>query len=137
MTPRNWMRIAALISAWGVTGAAIAQKTEGTTSAGDRASASASGMDTPSAGAIVTPEDMALGMGRDKEPKGDADNSPSSNDDELLVHPEPSSHDESSINPGPSNDDESSVKPGSSNGRDLIGPDVNPAAMGAGSPRGQ
>ena len=67
MTARHWVQIVALGSAFGLTGAAIAQNTEGTSTTGDRASASAFGMDTPSAGAIVTPADKALGMGRDNE----------------------------------------------------------------------
>jgi hypothetical protein len=108
------MQIAALTSAFGLTGAATAQNTEGTTSSGDRGSILNSGMDTPSAGAIVTPDDKALGMGQEKERTGDAnENSSSSNDDELNVNPEPLNDDESSVNPGPSNDDESSVNPGS------------------------
>ena len=135
MTARHWIQIVALGSAFGLTGAAIAQNTEGTTNTGDRARASGFGMNTPSAGAIVTPQDKALGMGRDKESNGDANGKfPSSNDEELLVHPRPSGDDKLSVNPGSSNDDESSVNPGSSNGRGLTGPDVNPAEMDAGSP---
>ena len=131
MTARHWMHIAALTSALGLAGAAIAQNTEGSTSSGDRASVSGSGMETPSAGAIVTPEDKALGMGLDKAPNGDAnDNAPSSSDDELLVHPGPSSDDRLSVHRGSSSDDESSINPGSSNVRGLTGPDVKPAVDG-------
>ena len=72
MTASHWMQIAALTSALGLAGAAIAQNTEGSTSSGDGASVSGSGMDTPSAGALVMPEDKALGMGQDKAPNGDA-----------------------------------------------------------------
>ena len=114
MTAKHWMQIAALTSALGLTGAAIAQNTEGTTSSSDRGTIMNPGMDAPSSGAIVTPEDKALGMGQDKERNGDTNEDSSwSDDDELSVNPEPSTDDESSVNPGPSSDNESSVNPGS------------------------
>ena len=103
MTARHWMQIAALTSALGLTGAAVAQNTEGTTSTQDRASTSSSVIDTPSAGAIVTPEDKALGMGQDKARSGVP------KDNESSVDPGRSSDDESILKPGSSNDDESSV----------------------------
>jgi hypothetical protein len=134
MTARHWMQIAALTAALGLTGAAIAQNTEGTTSTDDRASTRSSS-DTPSAGAIVTPEDKALGMGQKKQRHGEGNERASPpNDDELSVNPGasrdaamsvnpgPSSDDESSIKPGPSDDDELRVNPGSSKGEDLPAP---------------
>ena len=92
MTARHWMQIAAMTSALGLTGVAIAQSAEGTTSTEVRGGVSASGMDTPSSGAIVTPEDKALGMGQDNVRRGarnDADAS-TSNDEGLNVEPRPS-----------------------------------------------
>ena len=140
MTARHWMQIAALTSALGLTGTAIAQNTEGTTSSEERAGASTSGVDTPSAGAIVTPEDKALGMGQDNERRG----VPGDADDESIVHPGPSNDDESTVNPGPSNDEESTVNPGPSNDDESsvippprTGSDVNPGDSGVGSVRGR
>ena len=147
MTARHWMQIAALTSTLGLTGAAIAQNTEGTTSGGDPTSRASP--DTPSAGAIVTPEDKALGMGQDNERSGvrngDAnENESTSNDDDSSINPESSGDDEMSVNPGSSNDDESSVHPGPSNDDDssVIPPprtgfDANPGTTGAGSQRGR
>ena len=147
MTARHWMQIAALTSTLGLTGAAIAQNTEGTTSSGDTTSRTSPGMDTPSAGAIVTPEDKALGMGKDNARGGvrngdanenestsndeDSSNPKSSGDDEMSVNPGPSDDEESSVHPGPSDDDESSVIP-----PPRTGSDMNPGATGTGSPRG-
>ncbi len=114
MTATHWTQIAALTAAFGLAGAAIAQNTEGTTSTRDRASVSGSAIDTPSSGAIVTPEDKALGMGHDdaREGIGNGDNDASmSNDDTLSVNPGPSNDDKSSIVPGRSNDEELSVDP--------------------------
>ena len=124
MTARHWMQVAALASALGLTGAAIAQNTEGTTSSEDRASISGSAMDAPSAGAIVTPEDKALGMGqgsaRSDTLGGDANSGETiSNDDELIVTPGRSGDEGSSVNPGASDDDESILDPGASDDEDL------------------
>ena len=130
MTARHWMQIAALSFALGLTGAAIAQNTEGTTSSEDRASISNSAMDAPSAGAIVTPEDKALGMGQDKKRRGlpgDAD------DDEMSVYPGLTGDEELNINPGQSNDEESSVNPESPT---TDGSNV-PGSPGAGSLRSE
>ncbi|HKU87909.1 MAG TPA: hypothetical protein VJV77_16355 [Casimicrobiaceae bacterium] len=136
MTVRHWMQIAALTSALGLTGAAIAQNTEGTTSTGDRATTSGSDMDSPSAGALVTPEDKALGMGQGKAGSGvlngDADQNESTpNDDELNVDPGPSNDDEFSVSPGPSKDDRLTVTPPPSRGSD-----TNPSGTGRKSVRG-
>ena len=143
MTARHWMQIAALSFALGLTGAAIAQNTEGTTSSEDRAGISNSAIDAPSAGAIVTPEDNALGMGQDKERRGvpgDADedeslsngdrlnanpgtsgdegliNNPGiTDDDEMSVHPRLTEDDEMSVYPGLTGDEELNIGPGQSN----------------------
>ena len=90
-------------------------------------------MDTPSAGAIVTPQDKALGMGQDKGKSvvrdDDADRNKSvPNDDERSVNPGPSHDDELSINPGLSNNEESSVNP-----PPMTGSDEKPADTGGGS----
>src|SRR5947209_2875529 len=66
MTARHWMQIVALTSALGLTGTAVAADTDGSTSTDDRSSTSGPGMDTPSSGAIVTPEDKALGLGKEQ-----------------------------------------------------------------------
>jgi len=62
---------AALTSALGLTSAAIAQNPAGRTSSEDGASTS-SAMEAPSAGAIVTSEDKALGRGQDRQRNVDA-----------------------------------------------------------------
>ena len=106
MTARDWMRIAVLTSTLGLTGAAIAQNTEGTTSTEYTAGESSSSIDTPSSGAIVTPEDKALGMGQDNEQagnrNGDANDDASStlDNDDLSITPAPSNDDDLSVNPG-------------------------------------
>jgi hypothetical protein len=117
MTARHWIQIVALSSALGLTGAAIAQNMEGTTSTEDRAGVTSPGVETPSAGAIVTPEDKALGMGQDgsrSDVLGDDldDNAVTADDDELGINSGPS-NDESSANPGLSDDEDLSVNPGS------------------------
>jgi hypothetical protein len=106
MTARDWVQIAALTSTLGLTGAAIAQNTEGTTSTEYTASELTSSMDTPSSGAIVTPEDKALGMGQDDEQAGNRNGDLNDDTSNTL------NNDDLSINPGTSNDDESSVKAG-------------------------
>ena len=119
MTARHWIHIVALSSAFGLTGAAIAQNTEGKTSTEDRAGMTSPRVESPSAGAIVTPEDKALGMGQDSE-RGTVlgtdpnENAFKSGDDELSINPGPSNDEESSVNPGLSADEELSVNPGSS-----------------------
>ncbi|HET7910429.1 MAG TPA: hypothetical protein VFL49_00205 [Pseudolabrys sp.] len=140
MTARNWIHIVALSSAFGLAGAAIAQNTEGTTSTEDRAGMTSPGAETPSAGAIVTPEDKARGMGQDSERSGILDNgvdesAPGSDDDASGSSPAPLNGDDSSANPGasedqqmgidpgPSSDDESSADPGLSDDDELS---INP-----------
>src|SRR5437868_1519445 len=123
MTTRHWMHVVALASAMGFAGTAAAIDTNATTGADDRSGTSSSAMETPSAGAIVTPEDRAMGLGKDngqaRDRIGDVDNHAStlkdetSNDEELSVNPGSSNDEELSVNPGSSNDEESSVNPGS------------------------
>ena len=119
MTARQWMRIAALASALGLTGTAVAHDTTPATGTDDR-SVAGFGMDTPSSGAIVTPEDKALGMGRHGEQarnrNGERNDDTSSPDDDTTdarssVAPGRSNDERSWVNPGPSNDDASSVRP--------------------------
>lgn len=119
MTARHWMQIAALTSALGLAGAAIAHDPDGTTSADDRSSMSGYGMDAPASGAIVTPADKAAGMGRDEQAgrangdvDGDTTRSSNSNDDTSSAGAGPSNDEDWSVNP-PSNDDEPSGNPGS------------------------
>jgi hypothetical protein len=115
MPATHWKQIAVLTAALGLTGAAIAQNAEGTTSTQDRASVSSSVVDTPSSGAIVTPEDKALGMGQDNAREGvrnGNDDASVSNGDTLSVNPGPSDDEDSSIDPGRSNDDKLSVDRG-------------------------
>ena len=117
MTPRHWMQVAALASVLGLTGTAIANDTDRTTRSDDRSGGSTYGMDTPSSGAIVTPEDKAAGMGADNEHarnrNGDGDddaatsNENTSNDEQLSVNPGPSTDEQLSINPRPGTDDAS------------------------------
>ena len=106
MTARDWVQIAALTSTLGLTGAAIAQNTEGTTSTEYTASELTSSRDTPSSGAIVTPEDKALGMGQNNEQAGNRNGDLNDDTSNTL------NNGDLSINPGTSNDDESSVKAG-------------------------
>jgi hypothetical protein len=115
------MQIAALTSALGLAGAAIAYDTDGTTSNDDRSSVSGYGMEAPASGAIVTPADKAAGMGQDTRAgsvNGDVDDdtakSSTPNDDTLSVSPGPSNDEELSVNP-PSNDEEASINPRGAN----------------------
>jgi hypothetical protein len=135
MKARHWMQIAALTSALGLAGAATAQNTDATTTT-DSSSVSSYGMDTPSAGAIVTPADKAAGMGkpdRASSPNGDVDEDTSasspSNGDTLSVNPGPSNDEDSSVSP-PSNDDEISVNPSN------LDRDDNATRYGTRSPSG-
>jgi hypothetical protein len=114
MPATHWTQIAVLTAALGLTGAAIAQNTEGTTSTQDRSSVSSNAIDTPSSGAIVTPEDKAMGMGQDNAREGvrnGDDDASMSNDGTLSVNPGPSNDEELNIDPGQSNDDDLSVGP--------------------------
>lgn len=136
MTATRWTQVAAMAAALGLTGVAIAQNTEGTTNPRDRASVSSSSIDTPSSGAIVTPEDKALGMGHDDARagtrNGDEDAS-TSNADALSVNPPASNDDALSVNPPPTNDEDSSIDPGESR----TGSDAQPGDMGPASMRGE
>lgn len=141
MTAGHWMQIAALTSALGLAGTAIAQNTEGTTSPEDRGSVSSS-IDTPSSGAIVTPEDKALGMGQDNERtgvrNGDANHNASTSNDDTLSD-EASSRYATPTSPrsmtnrdsASTGDDETEASP------PRTGSDVQPGDMGSGSVRGQ
>ena len=101
MTPRHWMQIAALSSALGLTGAAIAQDMNRTTDTDDGSGVSVN--EAPASGAIIMPEDKAAGLGKNDEPARSRNDA--ANDDTSR------SNDDMSINPGPSNDD-MSINPG-------------------------
>jgi hypothetical protein len=70
MTPRHWMPAAALALAFGLTGSAVAFDTSQPTRTDLLDNPSVLGFDTPSAGAIVTPEDKAMGLGKQDEQTG-------------------------------------------------------------------
>jgi hypothetical protein len=99
MTARHLMQIAALVSALGLTGTAVAVDRYGTTSADDRTSTSSSAMDAPSSGAIVTPEDKAMGLGTHDEHAGNRNGDVE--DDTSMLNGNTSNDDESSVTPGP------------------------------------
>ena len=65
MTARHWMPAAAFTVACGLAGSAVAFDTSRTTSTDLLDNPSVLGFDTPSAGAIVTPEDKAIGLGKE------------------------------------------------------------------------
>jgi hypothetical protein len=65
MTARHWMPAAAFTVAWGLAGSALAFDTSQATSTDLLDNPSVLGFDTPSAGAIVTPEDKAMGLGKE------------------------------------------------------------------------
>jgi hypothetical protein len=158
MTASHWMQIAALASGLAMTGAAIAQDTDPSATTGN--GVSAYGMEAPLAGAIVTPEDKASGMGkkdvRDQNGVANEDAQSSSGNmtnDASSVHPGPANDDES-INPGPANDDQSIINPETSPGFVIDGDDASrrgddrsaplgagldarPGAMGRDDMRGQ
>jgi len=161
MTARHWMQVAALTSTLGLAGAAIAQNTEGTTSTEYTASELTSGMDPPSSGAIVTPEDKALGMGQDNEQAGhrngdlNDDTSNTLNNDDLSISPGAPNDDESSVNPGRADMDRASPRYGTPASPGVMdrdgtstlderdstpartGSQVHPGDMGPGDVRGQ
>jgi hypothetical protein len=64
MTLKDWMQILTLTSTLALGGIAAADDTKAT-------SPDIGASDSPSAGAIVTPEDKALGMGKGNEGKSD------------------------------------------------------------------
>ena len=116
MRARHYIQMAALISALGLTSAAMAQNTEGTTSPVDRGSLSGSIPDTPSSGAIVTPQDKALRMGKDDARAGNGNDdlrgdSSTSNDDRSIIDPGQSKDQGLMMDPGPTNDEQSSAPP--------------------------
>ena len=132
MTATHWIRIATLASALGLAGTAIAQGIDRAPRGDDR-----SAMESPSAGAIITPEDKALGMGKsDRRGDRNAD----------IVGDRPAPNDEMSIDPGTSSDD-MSVSPGPANDTMIVTPDRadtnrsgasgRPSDMGPANLRGQ
>jgi hypothetical protein len=132
MTATHWIRIATLASALGLAGTAIAQGTDRAPRGNDR-----SAVESPSAGAIVTPEDKALGMGKsDRREDRNAD----------VIGDRPAPNDEMTIDPGTSSDD-MSVSPGPANDAMIVAPDgadanrsggtVRPGEMGPANLRGQ
>ncbi|HJU24695.1 MAG TPA: hypothetical protein VJ891_19500 [Casimicrobiaceae bacterium] len=152
------MEIAALASALGLSGTAVAQTTYGTTGTDDRGTVSSYGAESPSSGAIVTPEDKAFGMGKDDEEarnqNGDEDTSSdnASNDDEMDVDPEASTDQDLNVDRGhadAADTDEASpsyvppAAPDSLTDGDnasvppRTGSDVQPGDMGPGNVRGQ
>jgi hypothetical protein len=95
-----------------MTGAAIAQGVDRSTSTGNGITAATG--ESPAAGAIVMPQDRAM-LNNDNDRTENRhgnfnDDTSASNDDRLSVNPGPSS-DAMSVNPGGSNDD-MSVDPG-------------------------
>ena len=133
MRARHYIQIAAMFSMLALMGAAMAQNTEGTTSPIDRGAITDSNADTPSSGAIVTPQDKALRMGKDDARAGNG------NDDMNNEASRPN-HDRSIINPGKSEDEESMTNPGPSDNEQAVSPPSNrpePGDMGPGNVRGQ
>jgi len=112
MRANHWLQVAALASALGMTGAAIAQGVDRSTSTGIGITAATG--ESPAAGAIVMPQDRAM-LNNDNDRAQDRngnfnDDTSASNDDRLSVNPGPS-RDAMSVNPRESNDD-MSVDPG-------------------------
>ena len=122
MTPAHWMQIAALTSALGLSGAAIAQDMNRTTVTDDRSGVSTN--EAPLSGAIVTPEDKAAGMGKGDEHgrdgNGAANDDASRSKDDIGINPGPSS-DDMAIDPGTANDDMIS-SPGTANDHMILSP---------------
>lgn len=113
MNARHWMQIAALSSAMGLMGSAIAQNSEGITNLDD--SSNASSTTAPSSGAIVTPQDKALDMGKDNARTGDGnamDDDDASTSRGDTINPGPSKDEGLTVNPGQSPDEEMTVNPG-------------------------
>jgi len=135
MTTRHWMQVAALVSAFGLTGTAIAQDTDRSTSTRDESGISAK--EAPAAGAIVMPDDVVKpgrtpALNKDNARPGDRngqfnDDNSVANDDRLSVNPGPSG-DEMSVNPAGPNDD-MAVDPGRVR--------AQPGEMGPASVRGE
>jgi hypothetical protein len=112
MRANHWLQVAALASALGMTGPAIAQGVDRSTSTGNGVTAATG--ESPAAGAIVMPQDRAM-LNNDNDRAEDRngnfnDDTSASNDDRLSVNPGPS-RDSMSVNPRESNDD-MSVDPG-------------------------
>jgi hypothetical protein len=136
MQGRHWIEIVALTSALGLTGTAIAQGMNPTTGTVDRSGVSAD--ESPSSGAIITPEDKAAGMGRNDEHArsrdGAANDDTSRSNDDMSVNPGPSS-DDMSVNPG-AESDEMSVNPDRGDGSDSSTRYGTPASSGSVVKRG-
>jgi hypothetical protein len=108
------MRVAALAAPLVLTGTAMARDLDSASGTHDRGSVSSYGHEAPSAGALVTPEDKALGMGQEDARAGDrhVDGDASMwSDDAAKVAPAPS-NDDVGVDPRPSTDDASSVDTG-------------------------
>jgi hypothetical protein len=117
MTATNWMQIAALASALGLAGTEVAIAVDGTTSTDSR-SASSPGMDTPSSGAIVTPEDKAMGLGKHNDDAGNRNGDV--NEDTSTP-----------------NDNSMSTQHDNASAPARTGSDVQPGDMGPGNVRGE
>jgi hypothetical protein len=124
MTAMHWMQIAALTSPLGLAGTAVAIDTDGTTSTDNGISASSPGIDTPSSGAIVTPDDKAMGLGKDHEHAGNR------NGDVTPRYGMPTT-------PGVTDRDSTSTLDENESGPARTGSDVQPGDMGPGNVRGE
>jgi hypothetical protein len=145
MKATHWMQIAALTAAMGLTGTAMAQRVGQAT--GDDARSGVSANEAPLAGAIVTPEDKALGMGKHDvttpSRNGTREDDASRANDDIRVNPGTSS-DDMSVNPGPVRDD-MNVDPraphdgtsGTPGGAAAPGSNVQPRDIGPRDMRGQ
>jgi hypothetical protein len=111
MRANHWVKVVALASALGMTGAAIAQTTDRPTST-DSGITAATG-ESPAVGAIVMPQDrVMLNNDDDRTQNRTNDDTAVSNDDRSSVDPGPS-RDAMSIDPGGPSDG-SGIVPGRS-----------------------
>ena len=132
MRASHWIHVAALGAALGITGTALAQDTDRSTSIRD-----GNTKEAPAAGAIVMPNDVVKpdrpSMLDDGNARPDArdgefnDDNSVANDDRLSIDPGPS-NDDMTVVPGRSSDD-MSVDPGRAG--------VRPGDMGPSSVRGE
>jgi hypothetical protein len=116
------MQIAALTSTLGLTGTAIGQDTNKTTTTGDDTRRAAT-KEAPSSGAIIMPGDSLSKRGEESVDRG------ASNDD-MAVNPG-ESNDDMAINPGAANDDVS-VDPGPPRDETSVDRDENPSVPASG-----
>jgi hypothetical protein len=138
------MQLVALTSALSLVGGAIAQDVNRTITDDTGA---ASIHEAPAAGAIVTPEDKAAGMGKHDGQAGNRSDDTSTANDDISVNPG-SSGDDITVNPGTTNDDisispdrdnDARVAPSRGNRDDTSNTagQVRPSDMGPGNLRGQ